>query len=84
LCENRSVRAGDELEEGNVREYQLILDEDNIPVTIKCGIFICKPCRVYILLRSNKTIPITRECHTYITATIIRYWLCFIDNKISI
>lgn len=33
--------------------FQLLLDEDNIPVKLNKDLFICKPCRVYLVWRST-------------------------------
>ncbi|XP_022166353.1 zonadhesin-like [Myzus persicae] len=71
LCGNRSMHKY-QLHEDNVSEYQLILDEDNIPVTIKYGILICNPCHVYILLRRDKTTIITCELKKLIDASKTR------------
>jgi len=62
-----------QLHEDNVNEYQLVLDEDNIPVTIKYGILICNPCHVYLLLRRDKTTIITPELKQLIDASKKRY-----------
>lgn len=40
--------------QSEVHEFQMILDEDQVPVTIKCDSFICKSCRVYLLWRTCK------------------------------
>ncbi|XP_022165868.1 recQ-mediated genome instability protein 1-like isoform X2 [Myzus persicae] len=70
LCGNRSMDMV--TLQDNVRECQLILNEDNIPITIKCGILICKPCKLYTLLRNDKTIKITCELQKHIDAVITR------------
>lgn len=61
-----------ELPEDIVHEYQLVFDEDNIPVTLKYGILICKPCHIYILLRRDKTTKITCELKKHCDATKTR------------
>jgi len=55
-----------------VHEYQLILDEDNIPATIKYGTLICKPCHIYILLRRDKTTIIPSDLQKHCDATKTR------------
>ncbi|KAL5238832.1 hypothetical protein ACI65C_006242 [Semiaphis heraclei] len=71
LCGNRSMQKY-ELPEDIVHEYQLVFDEDNIPVTLKYGILICKPCHIYILLRRDKTTKITCELKKHCDATKTR------------
>jgi len=60
------------LHEDIVDEYQLILDEDNIPATIKYGDLICKPCHIYILLRRDKTTIILSELKKHCEAAKTR------------
>jgi len=67
LCGNRSIQK-EELLEKNVHEYQLILDEDNIPVTLKHGMLICNSCRIYIVLGRDKTTKNTCELKTHCDA----------------
>ncbi|KAL4154215.1 hypothetical protein QTP88_002046 [Uroleucon formosanum] len=71
LCGNRSLQKF-KLHKDIVHEYQLILDEDNIPATIKYGILICKPCHIYILLRRDKTTIIPSVLEKHCDATKIR------------
>jgi len=71
LCGNRSLQKF-ELHEDIVNEYQLILDEDNIPATIKNGNLICKPCHIYILLRRDKTTIIPSELKKHCEDSKIR------------
>lgn len=71
MCGNRSLQKY-KLEKDIVHEYQLILDEDNIPATIKYGTLICKPCHIYILLRRDKTTIIPSDLQKHCDATKTR------------
>jgi len=71
LCGHCSLR-NFELHKDKVYEYQLILDEDNILVALKCGILICKQCELYILLRRDKTKIISSELEKECDATKTR------------
>ncbi|XP_060862511.1 mucin-3A-like [Metopolophium dirhodum] len=71
LCGNRSLQKF-KLHKDIVHEYQLILDEDNIPATIQFGTLICKPCHIYILLRRDKTTIIPSELQKHCDATKTR------------
>uniref|UniRef100_A0A2S2NF99 Zonadhesin n=2 Tax=Schizaphis graminum TaxID=13262 RepID=A0A2S2NF99_SCHGA len=71
LCGNRTIQKF-QLNKSVLDEYQTVLDEDKIPVIIKYGILICKPCHIYLLLRRDQTTNISLELEKHCDATKIR------------
>ncbi|CAH1733374.1 unnamed protein product [Aphis gossypii] len=71
LCGNRTLQKF-HLHKSEVHEYQSILNEDEIPVTMKYDILICKPCHIYLLLRRDITTKMSFELEKHCDATRIR------------
>lgn len=54
LCGNRTKsKRGISFSEMHL--FQLALDKDHIPITLKHHLFFCKPCYTYLQWQTNKT-----------------------------
>ncbi|KAF0756724.1 zonadhesin-like [Aphis craccivora] len=71
LCGNRTLQKF-QLHKSEVHKYQSILNEDEIPITIKYDILICKPCHIYLLLRRDKTTKMSFELEKHCDVSRIR------------
>lgn len=79
LCGNRNIHKF-EVYQSEVRVFQSILDEDQVPVTVKCDSFICKPCRVYLLWKSCKNTDKFNDQlrdYVYLRNTVLRRYYSF-------
>ncbi|XP_025207324.1 uncharacterized threonine-rich GPI-anchored glycoprotein PJ4664.02-like isoform X2 [Melanaphis sacchari] len=71
LCGNRTIQKY-KLHKSVVKRYQLTLDRDEIPITIKYDILICKPCHIYLLLPRDKSTKMSLELAKHCNASKTR------------
>ncbi|CAH1738754.1 unnamed protein product [Aphis gossypii] len=71
LCGNQGIQRFP-FHKSKVHEYQSVLNEEEIPVTIKYGTIVCKLCDTYLESRRNKTTKLSFENEKSYDSTRVR------------
>ncbi|KAE9525925.1 hypothetical protein AGLY_013974 [Aphis glycines] len=71
LCGNQGIQRFS-FHKSKVHEYQSVINETEIPVTIKYDTIVCKSCTIYLELQGNKTTTLSLEFEKSCDATRVR------------